>query len=105
MLLPSKAVFKIFFKNSHTADHEMFVWRCVSKVDFIGSGSQGHWFLHLTRITQSADLTNQGAPCNKFLPIKAAMSSIKVITPNHFLFNVEDLDLGFHFLVQLNHSD
>lgn len=77
---------KNFFFKSHTADFQMFVWRCVSNVKFIAAVSQGHRFMQLTRIMQLTDLTNQDALRKKFLPITAVESNIKVITPNEFFF-------------------
>ena len=64
----------------------MFVWRCVSNVEFIAAVSQGHRFMQLIRIMQSTDLTNQDALRKKFLPITAVESNIKVINPNEFVF-------------------
>ena len=76
----------------------MFVWICVSNVEFIAAVSQVHRFMQLTGIMQLTDLTNHDALRKKFLPITAVESNIKVINPNEFFFfNWEDPDLGFHF--------
>lgn len=83
---PKSSKNKFFFFKSHTADFQMFVWICVSNVEFIAAVSQGHRFMQLTRIMQSTDLTNQDALRKKFLPITAVDSNIKVINPNEFVF-------------------